>query len=434
MLTKKRNFYIWIFIVALINAIVLFTQCGNRQTANVSEDEIAAHEPQYMFDILIDSLEVIQDQIGKNQFLADLLLQYSVSYAKIDQLSKSFRDTFDVRRIRAGNNYFVMLSNDSLRNPKYFVYEINRADYVVFGLGDSLFAYRGQKPVETIVETAHGVITSSLWNAMVGNGYDPELAIKMSDVYAWTVDFFGIQKNDRFEVVYERKYIDGSPVGVGKILSARFNHYGKDQYAFYFEQNGAGDYFDEKGQSLRRTFLKAPLKYSRISSHFTNSRYHPILKISRPHHGVDYAAPTGTPVYAIGQGVVTRKGFQKGGAGNYLYIKHNSNYTTAYMHLQKFASGIREGSRVSQGELIGYVGSTGLSTGPHLDFRFFKNGQPVNPLKVESPPAKPVESQNLTAFAQVVEANQKQIQLIISEIDLAEAASKEEVNNGEKGI
>lgn len=426
MLTAKRNSFRMLSLLLLILVVLFTTNCRNQQDTTELPEEIVANEPQFMFDIRIDSLEVIQDQIGKNQFLADLLLQYSVPYAKIDQLSRSFRDTFDVRRIRAGNNYFVMLTSDSLREPKYFVYEINRADYVVFGLGDSLFAYKGQKPVETLVETAHGTITSSLWNSMVGNGYDPELAIKMSDVYAWTVDFFGIQKNDRFEVIYERKYIDGSPVGVGKILSARFNHFGKDQFAFYFEQNGEGDYFDENGQSLRRAFLKAPLKYSRISSHFTNSRYHPILKISRPHHGVDYAAPAGTPVYAIGQGVVTRKGFQKGGAGNYLYIKHNGTYTTAYMHLQKFASGIKEGSRVSQGELIGYVGSTGLSTGPHLDFRFFKNGQPVNPLKVESPPAKPVEPQFMTAFASLVEENQNQLQRLISEIDLAEVASNEE--------
>lgn len=382
-------------------------------------------EPQYLFDIQIDSLEVIQNRIGKNQFLTDILMQYNVDYASIEYLAKNFRSTFDVKRIKAGNNYFVMLGNDSLRKPQYFVYEISTSDYVVYSLGDSLFAYTGTKPVETRIESAHGVITSSLWNAMVGNGYDADLSIKMSDVYAWTVDFFGIQKNDHFEVKYERKYIDGKAVGVGKILAARFNHYGKDQFAFYFEQNGEGDYFDEKGQSLQRAFLKAPLKFSRISSHFTNSRYHPILKYSRPHHGVDYAAPTGTPVYAIGQGVITRKGYQGGGAGNYLYIKHNSTYTTAYMHLQKFAPGIREGSKVSQGELIGYVGSTGLSTGPHLDFRFFKGGQPVNPLTVESPPAKPVLEKYRVAFNTLVDVRQQELRDLKNEIDLASAEQVE---------
>jgi len=184
------------------------------------------------------------------------------------------------------------------------------------------------------------------------------------------------------------------------------------------------DYFDEKGQSLRRAFLKAPLKYSRISSHFSHGRYHPILKYTRPHHGVDYAAPAGTPVYSIGQGVVTRKGFQGGGAGNFLYIKHNATYTTAYMHLQKFASGIKEGSRVSQGQLIGYVGSTGLSTGPHLDFRFFMNGKPVNPLKVESPPAVPVEAKNMPAFQLVVDSKLAQLKAFIDHLDTNVASAE----------
>lgn len=412
-------------LVFILSLVVAFPACNSsNHEQQLVEEEVA--EPKFLFDIAIDSLEVIQDQIGKNQYLADLLLQYSVPYVTIDELVRVCKDTFDVRKIRTGNNYFVMLSNDSLRTPKYFVYEINRADYVVFSLSDSLYAYRGQKEVETHIETAHGFIQSSLWNAMVGNGYNPELAVKMSDVYAWTVDFFGIQKNDRFDVIYERKYIEGEPVGVGKILASRFHHYGKDHYAYYFEQAEEGDYFDEKGESLRRAFLKAPLKYSRISSHFTHSRYHPILKINRPHHGVDYAAPAGTPVYAIGQGVVTRKGYQKGGAGNYLYIKHNSTYTTAYMHLQKFASGIQEGTRVTQGQLIGYVGSTGLATGPHLDFRFFKNGQPVNPLTVESPPAKPIEPEYMTAFAQLVEEKQQELQVLIDEINLAAASTEAE--------
>lgn len=409
-------------ILVLLFSVFMFSCESGNKTVEVVEE--TRPEPRYLFDIQIDSLEVKQHRIGKNQFLTDILMQYNVEYEKIEFLAKNFRSTFDVKRIKAGNNYFVMLDKDSLRKPLYFVYEINPSDYVVYGLGDSLFAYRGSKPVETRVESAHGIITSSLWNAMVGNGYDADLAIKMSDVYAWTVDFFGIQKNDRFEVMYERKYIDGVPFGVGRIISARFNHMGKDQFAFYFEQDGEGDYFDQEGQSLQRAFLKAPLKYSRISSHFSNSRFHPVLKYARPHHGVDYAAPVGTPVYAIGQGTVTRKGFQGGGAGNFLYIKHNSTYTTAYMHLQKFAAGIREGSRVSQGDLIGYVGSTGLSTGPHLDFRFFKNNQPVNPLTVESPPAKPVESKNMQAYMAMVSERKKELTQLLESIDLAQSGEK----------
>lgn len=393
------------------------SSCTPKNPSEAEEEQIA--EPTFMFDIQVDSFEVIQDQVGRNQFLADLLMQYNVSYPTIEHLTRVYRDTFDVRRIRAGNNYFLMLSNDSLRTPRFFIYEISPSEYVVYSLSDSIYAYRGRKPVETRIESAHGQITSSLWNALVNQGYEADLAIKMADIYAWTIDFFGIQKNDRFELIYERKYIDGQAVGIGKVLSARFRHAGRDHYAVYFEQNGQGDYFDLEGQSLRRAFLKAPLKYSRVSSHFSHGRYHPILKYVRPHHGVDYAAPAGTPVYSIGNGVVTRKGFQGGGAGNFLYIKHNATYTTAYMHLQKFAPGIQQGTRVSQGQLIGYVGSTGLSTGPHLDFRFFKNGSPVDPLKVESPPALPVEQKNMAAFKQLSDEQKGALLKVIEEADLA---------------
>ncbi len=415
---KHRPFAFGRIVVILIFLSVYLLSCQNRQASPIIA-EAPKSEPKYLFDIQIDSLEVIQKRIGNNQYLADILMQYNVSYPTIEYLVKNFKGTFDVRRIRAGNNYFMMLGSDSLRTPKYFVYEINPEDFVIYGLSDSLFAYRGSKQVLTKLESAHGVITSSLWNAMADKGYDVDLIIKLSDVYAWSIDFFGIQKNDRFEVIYERKYIDDKPVGVGRIISSRFNHNSKDFYAFFFEQEGECDYFDEMGQSLQRAFLKAPLKYSRISSHFSNSRFHPVLKYSRPHHGVDYAAPTGTPVYAIGQGTITRKGYQAGGAGNFLYIKHNSTYTTAYMHLQKFAPNIREGSRVSQGDLIGYVGSTGLATGPHLDFRFFKNNQPVNPLTVESPPAKPVEQRYLQAYQIMIDVRKKELQRLIESINLA---------------
>lgn len=404
------------FVFSLL-LLVSVMSCAPRE-AEHEAPEVPA-EPTYMFDIQVDSFEVIQDQIARNQFLADLLMQYNVSYPVIERLTRAYRDTFDVRKIREGNNYFLMLSNDSLRTPRFFVYEISASEYVVYSLSDSIYAYRGRKPVETRIEAAHGVITSSLWNALVNQGYEADLAVKMADIYAWTIDFFGIQKNDRFELLYERKYIDGQPVGVGKVLSARFDHAGKEHYAVYFEQNGQGDYFDLEGQSLRRAFLKAPLKYSRVSSHFSHGRYHPILKYVRPHHGVDYAAPAGTPVYSIGHGVVTRKGFQAGGAGNFLYIKHNATYTTAYMHLQKFAPGIQQGTRMSQGQLIGYVGSTGLSTGPHLDFRFFKNGQPVDPLKVESPPALPVEQKYIEQFRQIAQEQKQALARVREEIETA---------------
>jgi murein DD-endopeptidase MepM/ murein hydrolase activator NlpD len=292
----------------------------------------------------------------------------------------------------------ISTTKDSIPKAKYFIYEISSIDYVVYSLLDSIVAWRGQKEVERHIETASGIINSSLWNSMVESNTDPNLALSLSDIYAWTIDFFGIQKGDHYKVVYENVYVEGKCIGIGRVLAASFNHYGKDNYAFYFVQDSVGEYFDNLGKSLRRAFLKAPLNYRRISSRFSNSRLHPVLKIRRPHHGVDYAAAAGTPVMAIGDGVVQYARWDNKGGGNTVRIKHNSVYSTAYLHLQKYGPGIKSGVKVKQGQVIGYVGSTGLSTGPHLDFRFYKNNKAVDPLKVESPPTDPVKDSNLEQF------------------------------------
>jgi murein DD-endopeptidase MepM/ murein hydrolase activator NlpD len=346
----------------------------------------------------VDTLTVVSETVKPNEFLANILLGYNVDYATIDLVARETKDVFDVRRMRHGNNYSVILSNDSVPRAKYFIYEISSIDYVVYSLQDSIHAWRGQKEVETRIEVAYGEINSSLWNAMAANNTDPTLALSLSDIYAWTIDFFGIQKGDRYKVIYENVYVEGERIGIGKVLATTFTHFGKDQHAFYFVQDDGGEYFDEVGNSLRRAFLKAPLNYRRISSHFSHSRMHPVLKIRRPHHGVDYAAAAGTPVMSIGDGVVEYARWDNKGGGNVVRIKHNSVYSTAYLHLQKFGPGIKGGIRVKQGQVIGFVGSTGLSTGPHLDFRFYKNGTPVDPLKVESPPVEPVNPVNMERF------------------------------------
>jgi murein DD-endopeptidase MepM/ murein hydrolase activator NlpD len=271
---------------------------------------------------------------------------------------------------------------------------------VVFETGDSLHIHTGEKEITVRIRAASGQITSSLWNAVIAAGASPNLAVELSEIYAWSIDFYAIQPGDNFTVFYEELVVDNEQIGMGNISSARFNHAGKDIYAFRYIQDGAVDYFDETGMSLRKAFLKAPLKFSRISSRFSNSRMHPVLRIRRPHHGVDYAAPKGTPVHTVGSGTVTDVRYA-GGAGRMVKIKHNATYSTAYLHLSGYGPGIKSGARVSQGQVIGYVGSTGLSTGPHLDFRFYKNGTPVDPLKVESPPALPVKKELLVDFNQM---------------------------------
>ena len=235
---------------------------------------------------------------------------------------------------------------------------------------------------------------------MTDRRVNPMLAVRLSEIYAWSIDFFGLQKGDSMRVIYDELFVDSSSLGIGRIEGAYFRHAGVDFWAIPFMQDSTWDFFDEKGQSLRKAFLKAPLRYSRISSRFSNSRYHPILKIRRPHHGVDYAAPTGTPVHAIGDGLVVFKGWNTGG-GNAIKIKHNGVYTTSYMHLHGYAKGLHKGSYVKQGDVIGYVGSTGLATGPHLDFRVYKNGVAIDPLKMKAPPVEPVKEENLSRFNEV---------------------------------
>lgn len=385
---------------------------------SLSPDDIPPMPPPPMiYGFLKDSFYVEEDVVGRNQNLASILLSRKVDYPIVHRLAETSKPLFDVRKIRSGNKYTFLLDNDSLNTPLYFIYEIDNVDYLVMELTDSGTVSRRQKPVEIIRKTGSGEITSSLWNTIKDNNLNPMLAIDLSDIYAWTVDFFGIDKGDFFKIIYDEAYVEDESIGIQTIHAVLFNHRGKAYYAFRFEQDSIWGFFDENGQSLRKAFLKAPLNFSRISSRFSHNRYHPVLKINRPHHGVDYAAPEGTPVYSIGDGRVTHKGWDAKGGGNYVKIKHNSVYTSVYMHFSGFAKGINKGDAVRQGQLIGYVGKTGLATGPHLDFRIYKNGSPVDPLKVEAPPVDPIKENIMTEYLEFIEP-------LKTEVEEIEVASK----------
>ena len=390
------------FLSGVFACAITFACTGNKHESKTNDstiaDSIAFNESVFYLDILADSLDVDDYTIKKGDNLGGILNRLNVSASKVESIQKAAAPVFDITKIQLGKQYTV-LSDINTGFAKYLIYERTKRNHIVFDLSDSLKVYEYNKEITTRESAASGIIESSLWNAIKKGGNDILLSDKMAEIYAWQIDFFGIAKGDNFKVLYNQAYIDDSvKVEIQNIKGAMFTHHGKEFYAIPFMQDSITEYFDENGQSLRKAFLKAPLKFSRISSTFSNARKHPVLKIVRPHHGVDYAAPVGTPVRTIGDGIVTKKAYQAGGAGYYIKIKHNSSYETTYMHLSKFASGLKEGKRVSQGEVIGYVGSTGSSTGPHLDFRVHFQGKPINPLKMESPPSLPVRPELMDSF------------------------------------
>ncbi len=348
------------------------------------------------YGITLDSFNIITKRIRRNENLADILSSY-IDNNKLNKLISESGKVFDLRHIKAGNNYKIYFTKDSVKSISYFVYQHSPIEYLKFDLSDKSNVFYGKKKIVNTRKTCKGIIKSSLWNTMLENDLNPILANRLADIYAWSIDFFDLKKDDSFKVIYNERSVDSISIGIDEIFVACFTHKGDDYYAFEFMQDSIYSYYDRYGNSLRKQFLKAPLKFFRISSKFSRRRYHPILKIYRPHSGVDYAAPRGTPIYAIGEGVISRKGRTKG-AGNYLRIKHNGIYSSGYNHISRYAKGIRKGNKVNQGDVIAYVGSTGYATGPHLDFRFYKNGRAVNPLKVKSPPVKPIKEKKLEEF------------------------------------
>lgn len=387
---------------------------------NSASDEVVVVEdttvfiptpPKIAYGVSVDSLEIEQGTIKRNENLGEILSRYNVPAQKIAELGNIPREQFNVRKIVARKPYTILHKKDSLKTAEYFVYHPNPIDYVVVGFEDSVKVTLGKNKVDTLTETFAGQIESSLYMTVVEQGGTPVLVNELADVFAWVIDFFGIQKGDQFKVMYTRYVVNGEDAGFGEITGAWFMNEGREFYAIKYDQGEGREFFDLEGASLRKTFLKAPLKFNRISSRFSHSRFHPVLKIRRPHRGVDYAAPTGTPVVSVGDGVVTMRDWS-GGGGNTIKVKHNGNYTTGYMHLSRYAKGLKKGDYVKQGQVIGYVGTTGLSTGPHLDFRFWKNGVAVDPLKIDPPSANPIKEELMVPYMEEMKRMQAKLDAI----------------------
>ncbi|MBW2670770.1 MAG: peptidoglycan DD-metalloendopeptidase family protein [Deltaproteobacteria bacterium] len=362
------------------------------------------HRVEYGIDC--DDLHIVKNRVQLHQNLSDILLKYDVPNSVIHDAALESKAIFDVRTMKAGNPFCIIHSTDSSKKVRYFVYEINPVDYVVFDFNDPIKVSLGKKPVRLQTKTVTGRIESSLWDTLTEQQLAIELAIKLSEIYAWVIDFHHLQKDDTFRVVFEEKFVEEKSIGIGKIKAVRFDHKDKTFYAFYFEQDAYGSYYDQNADSLEKAFLKAPIKFSRITSGFSKRRFHPVLKKYKAHFGIDYAARTGTPIMSTGDGVVQKAGYDKNN-GKYVKIRHNGVYSTQYLHMSKFAPGIKRGRNVRQGEVIGYVGSSGLATGPHLCYRFWKNGRQVNPSKEDIPSVEPVGTEYLDRFTRQ-QANLKQ--------------------------
>lgn len=397
----KRLYSLFILLIVVLIAIPFLFKAKNRSTVNQNmtiRDSLSVNpDIKLAYGLPADSFVITKGKIQKNAFLGDILENSKLPAQIITKIEKAAKGIFDFRKIKAGNIFAILKPKKDENAPSYLVYEHSPTEYYIVEITDSVTVQKREKETITYHKNVSGTISSSLWNAMEEQKINPQVATELSEIFAWSIDFFGLQKDDAFKIMYDEEFVDSMSVGIGDIHGAWFRHAGKEFTAIPFEQDGKIEFFDAQGNSLRKAFLKAPLRFSRISSRFTGSRFHPVLQRYTTHYGVDYAAPSGTPVHAIGDGVVISAGWS-GGGGNMVKIRHNSVYSTAYLHLKAYGSGIRTGTYVRQGDVIGYVGSTGLSTGPHLDFRVWKNNAPVNPLTLESPSVEPVKKEQMDAF------------------------------------
>ena len=406
---KNMKFKYTISIFALALALIL-NSCGNGGTnqAVVDDQPVEVAEQTSVFPSL-DSLRCQEGKVKNGQYFSSLMTGLGLTAQQAYDLTIACDTVFNVKNLRVGNTYKAYYDGDIL---KYVFYQHDRTTDVLFECQPPYKVSKVERPVEVRKKYADVTINSSLWNDMRAAGASPLLILSLSDIYAWTIDFFGLQKGDRFRVLYEEKVCDGDVIAIDTVRYAIFSRNGHDlPMIMYNQKDGGNIWWNEKGESMRKAFLKAPLKFSRISSGFSYARKHPVTRKVQPHTGVDYAAPKGTPVMTIGDGVVTSMKYE-GAGGNTIRIRHNSVYSTAYLHLSGYAKGLKVGQRVRQGQVIGYVGSTGRSTGPHLDFRVWRNGSAINPLKMESPPAEPLRKENMAAFEEIHKEYRAQVDSI----------------------
>lgn len=357
--------------------------------------ELPLVEKNEKFGFNLNDFHVTHSTIEPNQFLAEILLEHKVDYQTVAELAEKAKPVFNVRSLRAGKPYYI-LNSDTTDRADYFIYEPNAISYILYDIQNKQ-VIKTDREIIRVEKTASGTISSSLWKTMMDQNLDYELAAKMEDALAWSVDFHHIQPGDLFKAYYDELYVDDQRVGVGDLHAAYFKNSNNDYYAIKYANENYDGFYDLEGRPMKKVFLKAPVKYTRISSRYNLNRFHPVLRRVKAHLGTDYAAPYGTPIYAVANGVVNKAAYTKGN-GNYVKIRHDKEIETQYLHMQGFAKGISSGVQVKQGQVIGYVGSTGLATGPHVCFRFWKNGKQINHLNLNLPEPEPMSKDELPDY------------------------------------
>lgn len=401
-----------VFVSVLLNQYNPFsTILPGSKSYNYTAAAIEIKQPKFLYGINVDEHEVIEEKVKKNQFLSDILTTYNVPVKLINQVAALPRNVFDVRKIAPDKKYTVFCKPDSIKKAKVLVYEPNAIDYIVFNFDDTLRVDVCQREITVVEKSIAGVIESSLSSTIYEMGISHELTNKFVDIFAWQVDFQRLQKGDIFKLVFEEIQVEGKSIGIRQINGIYFEHFGSPYYAIPFDQGNGMDYYDDNGKSLRKALLKYPIEFTRISSRYSGKRFHPVQKIFKAHLGTDFAAPTGTPIRSVGDGIVEEAQY-KSNNGNYVKIRHNATYTTQYLHMSRIESGIHAGMRVRQGQKIGYVGSTGLATGPHLCYRFWRNGVQVDALRVDLPASEPIKKD----YAQAYEETKGKVKLMLDAI------------------
>ncbi len=397
---SKNNYLLDITIVVLSGIIASVTLSSfnsdhstlvnySTETTQKITDKFGFETEKYHFDSY---------QIEQNMYLSDVLLYEGIDFKQIVEIENNSKDIFSLRNFKAGKE-FTLVRNDECESPICMIYEPDHYTYIQYFFNEKSTIQKVNKPKEVCLESASGIIEGSLWDAMISNDLSPALIDKMEDALSSAVDFYHTKKGDKFYLLFEEIYVDGKKVGVGDVLGASYEDQRGKHFAVYYENEKYGGHYDLEGHPTKSQFLRAPVKYSRISSRYNLARFHPIKKRTIPHLGTDYAAPHGTPIFAVADGFVEKASYTRNN-GKYVKIKHDKTYQSQYLHMSGFAKGIKSGTKVKQGQVIGYVGKTGLATGNHVCFRFWKNGRQINHLRENFPPADPLPENELDLFFQ----------------------------------